>query len=425
MRSRLKVNHRVDCKKNITLIVALCALVAVPLSAQELSDPSESSEGTRVNRDEAIPVGPFIFSPALQLSWQHRDNIFFTPDDEVADQVYLVKARLLFEVPIYESYVSFSYVPQYRDYKDYDFEDKWQHFVDVSTALEFSSGLTLTATYNYVKGNLETREVDPGGELVFGDRNFVKNFVGVGGDYWITGRDGILFDLSWTDLNHEDPQLFYDYTRLTGGLGWIHQLSPILVMDVKYGVEDFTAEDSPYQSNSFRDSTSHALSVGLRGQINPVVATELRVGYGIVNYNIQPGDPPVEDFKGVIVNGFMSWDMAHGSVLRLDLLRAPYPSNFADNANYLAAGGSLMYSIDRGKIFGQARGRFQNNDYQLPDPVTGEKRSDDILSFGLGLGFRFTNYLSLWGTYLYEDRDTIYRYSYTINTFTLGLVVGF
>ena len=53
-------------------------------------------------------------------------------------------------------------------------------------------------------------------------------------------------------------------------------------------------------------------------------------------------------------------------------------------------------------------------------------RSDDIATFGLGLGFRFTEIFSLWGTYLYEDRDsTLDEASYTTNIFTLGLVLGF
>jgi hypothetical protein len=103
----------------------------------------------------------------------------------------------------------------------------------------------------------------------------------------------------------------------------------------------------------------------------------------------------------------------------------PYPSNYGDNANYLAAGGSLMYTLDRGHFFGQVRGRYQNNDYNVPDLTTGELRSDDIYTVGVGLGFRFATYFSLWGTYLYEDRDSLYQYSYTINTFTLGLGVGF
>ena len=408
----------------IGLIVSSATAQQAPSSSGMTSITGEVSE-SGVHSDEAIPVGPFIFSPALQLAWQDRDNIFFTPDNEVRDQLILAKAQLLFEVPIYESYLRFSYTPQYRDYKDYELEDKWQHFFDAAAAFEFSSGLTLNLAYSYIIGNLETREVDPGGEVFFGDRPFNKQWARIGGDYWITGRDGLVFDVSWEDLEYDDPELFYDYTRLTGGIGWLHQISPILVMDVKYGIMDFDAHDSEFENNNFRDSVSHSLTLGFRGQINPVIATELRVGYGVMQYDPQPDEPQVEDFEGAIVNGFISWEMAHGSLLRLDLLRMPYPSAFGDNANYLASGASLMYSLDRGSLFGQLRGRFQNNDYSRPDRITGQDRSDDIYTFGVGLGYRFTYYLSLWGTYLYEDRQSLYRYSYTINTFTLGLVVGF
>jgi len=411
--------------KSIVLFLFLGAAIVSPAHAQGTPDPTEEFGSIGVRSNEAIPVGPFIFSPALQLAWQDRDNIFFTPDNEVQDQLILAKARLLFEVPIYESYFRFSYTPQYRDYKDYELDDKWQHFFDTAAAFEFSSGLTLNLAYGYIIGNLETREVDPGGELYWGDSRFDKQQAQLGGDYWITGRDGIIFNASWEDLEREDPDLFYDYTRLTGGFGWLHQLSPILVMDVKYGITDFDAHNSPDGNNDFRDSISHDITLGFRGQLSPVVATELRVGYAVIEYDPQPGEPQVEDFEGAIVNGFISWDLAHGSLIRLDLLRMPYPSAYGDNANYLASGASLMYSLDRGHIFGQLRGRYQNNDYTQPDPITGEDRSDDIYTWGVGLGVRFTDYLSLWGSYLYEDRDTLYEYSYTINTFTLGLGVGF
>ena len=408
----------------------LSATIAPYLQAQEAPSSSGMSSGTGevgevgVHTDEAIPVGPFIFSPALQISWQDRDNIFFTPDNEVADQLILAKAQLLFEVPVFESYLRFSYTPQYRDYKTYELEDKWQHFFDAAASFEFSSGLTLNLAYSYIIGNLETREIDPGGEVYYGDRPFDKQWAKVGGDYWITARDGLIFNASWEDLEYDDPQLFYDYTRLSGGVGWLHQISPILVMDVSYGIMDFDAHSSPFENNDYRDSVSHSLTVAFRGQVNPVIATEIRVGYGIQQFDPKPGEPQVEDFSGFIANGFISWQLAHGSLLRLDVLRMPYPSAFGDNANYLASGASLAYSLDRGKVFGQFRGRYQNNDYSRPDRITGEDRSDDIYTVGVGLGVRFTYYLSLWGTYLYEDRQSLYRYSYTINTFSLGLVLG-
>ncbi len=60
------------------------------------------------------------------------------------------------------------------------------------------------------------------------------------------------------------------------------------------------------------------------------------------------------------------------------------------------------------------------------DLVTGEDREDPISTVGLGLGYRFGPYISLWGGYLYENRDsTIYRYSYDYSVYTLGLVIGY
>jgi hypothetical protein len=92
----------------------------------------------------------------------------------------------------------------------------------------------------------------------------------------------------------------------------------------------------------------------------------------------------------------------------------------------VAAGGSLIYGLDRGRLFGQLRARYQNNDYELPDPGTGLVRSDDIATFGAGLGYRLSSVLSLHGAYLYEDRDSnISSLNYTSNTFTLGLVLGY
>jgi hypothetical protein len=130
------------------------------------------------NRYEAIPVGPFLFSPAVQLNWQHRDNIFFTPDNEISDQVLMARARFQFELPINESYISFSYTPQFREYADYELDDKWSHFVDVVGGFEFANGLNIDATYKFMEGNLENREVDPGGELYWGDRWYRKHFAG-------------------------------------------------------------------------------------------------------------------------------------------------------------------------------------------------------------------------------------------------------
>lgn len=407
-------------------LVVLCCACPAGVGAQSQTQLStQNARPTAGSSSESIMVGPFLFSPTIQLSWQHRDNIFFTPDNEVADQVFQAGATLLFEVPINESFIHFSYSPLYTDYRTYDLEDKWSHFFDVGGTFTFANGLVVDATYDYIIGNLQTRYVDEGGELYYGDPHFKKQFAGVGVQYWFTHRDGVFVEAGWTDLNNSDPTLFYDYTRISAGLGWIHQLGPNTTMDVRYLRSEFDAHDTEFSSNGFRDSVSDEVTLGLEGQLSPVVGTGIRVGYLGIRYDLQPGDPPISDFKGFIVNGFFDWSLGHGSVIRLELLRSPYPSNYADNANYVATGGALRYNIDRGSIYASASGGFQNNDYELPDPQTGQIRSDDILTLGLGMGYRLTHYFSLWGSYVYEDRDSLYQYSYTTNIFTLGLVLGF
>ncbi len=118
----------------------------------EGGQPSIEPGSSKPNKYEAIPVGPFLFSPALQLNWQYRDNIFFTPTDPVSDQVWMARARFQFELPINESYLLFSYTPQYRDYQDYELDDKWSHFFDFLAGFEFSNGLILDMTYKYMEG---------------------------------------------------------------------------------------------------------------------------------------------------------------------------------------------------------------------------------------------------------------------------------
>ena len=166
----------------VVIGLVLIAASAATVSAQQQGDVEGGAPGIepqrgKPNTHEAIPVGPFLFSPALQLNYQYRDNIFFTPDDEISDTVWMARARFQFELPLNESYLLFSYTPQYRDYVDYELDDKWSHFVDVLGGFEFSNGLILDATYKYMEGNLENRDVDPGGELYWGDRWFTKHFI--------------------------------------------------------------------------------------------------------------------------------------------------------------------------------------------------------------------------------------------------------
>jgi hypothetical protein len=400
----------------LVVLWVITAWLSMPAAAQESPTISQHT-------GEALPLGPFLFSPALELTWEHRDNIFFDPVDPVDDNVYVARARLMLELPIYESYVRFSYTPQYRDYEEYSLEEKWSHFVDLSTVLESSSGLVFQAKYRYVDAALETSEVDPGGELFYGDQRFFKHYAKVGVDYWFTNRDGISIEGDFTDLWYDQPErsLFYDYTRTSAGVGWLHQLTALLVTDLKVRRIEF----EPDNTVAYRRSEADEITVGFRGQWGPITSSEIRVGWRETSYDLEPGDPEISDYSGPVILGHVGWELAHGATLKLDLLRSDFPSNYGPNAYYTATGGGVTYNLNRGRLFGQARLRMQNNDYELPDPATGRERSDDIKTLSLGLGYRFTDLFSLHGSYLYENRESLTRFSYDVNFFKIGVVLGF
>ena len=379
-----------------------------------------AQQDLNINQGEGVPVGPFIFSPAVGVSWESDDNIFLTSDNEESDQIYSIAAKLQFELPVRESYVRFSYTPRYREYADYELNENMAHYVDVDGMFEFASGWELKTAYRFVDGNLDVRQVDPGGELTFGDRQFTKHDLSLQANYWVTERDGITIELGYQDLEN-DEELFYDYDRGHVAIGWLHQLSDGLTMDVQYRYSDFAADET----FEYRSYDSSELTVGFNGLLSPVVRSEVRFGYRTTSYDTSPGAPEFDDFSGFVAEGNVSWEMAHGSTVQLDVVRSEYPSNSGVNAYYAATGGGLTYRYAQGRLFAQARFRLQSNDYEIADPVYGEDRGDDITLYGAGLGYRFNQLLSLRAAYTHRERDSFEPFTYEGNTFLIGLVFGY
>ncbi len=417
----------------VAMLVVMAALI--PFTVHSQGFPTSLGLSSSVQQvppmgNEPIAVGPFLFSPGLQLGWERHSNLYRTTGGAAEDDIYLARLRLLFEVPVRESFVRISYTPQYRESKNRELHNNWDHFFEVSGDFEFSSGLTLGAYYRLVDGDTATSEVDPGYELVFSGQKFTKHTFGINSDYWFTARDGLTLNLNaekveWRGDQNYEGHGWYDYNRTWASVGWLHQLGSLLVMDLSYRYTDYSPED---YDQRFRKYNAHDITLGLRGQLNHVFSTELRLGYMKSDFaNATAAAPEVfEDFSGFVINGNVTWALGHGSTLRLDLRREPFASNYDINPYYDTLGARLLYDLDFGRFFGQARAGYQVSDYQLPDTQWGIVRDDDLLIFGLGLGFRFTDKLALRGSYIYEDRDsTIPTYAYLNKVILIDLILGY
>jgi len=288
--------------------------------------------------------------------------------------------------------------------------------------------LTLGAVYRFVDGDVSTDEVDPGGEMVYSGRRFSKHHFGINTDYWFSATDGLNLNVTamkveWRGEAVPTASSWYDYNQTTARAGWLHQLSPTLVMDLSLGYRDY---EPAVVTETIRKYNATNVTAGFRGQLNDVLSTELRIGYEETDFSTAESlVPGFTDFSGFIVNGNITWALAHGSKLRLDLLRQPFASNYDLNSYYTATGGRILYDLDMGRIYGQVRARLQTNDYDIPDSVLGVKRSDEILILGAGLGFRFTDKLSLRASYIYEDRDSLDPYGYLNKVWLVDLIFGY
>ena len=400
--------------------VTVCLLGGLSvLQAQTLTLRGESL-GVSSTTAQPLPLGPILFSPSADLSWENSDNIFFRAVNPVSDTILLARANLLFELPISNSKVTFSYTPQYRDYSSYQVHQHWSQFAKLDGMFEFASGLKLTTNYRYTSGNQETQEFDPGGEVVFADSQFNLSELRVVADYWLTPLSGVSVEGESTDATFDNKALFYDYKRKGYGVGWLRQVSPTLVMRVTYRHEKF----DPTETYSFRSSSSDEVTIGFQGEVSPVLSSELSVGARRTEFQHTAQAPVFSNYSGLVVRGSLTWALAHESTFRLELLRQDFPSAYGLNAFYTTTGGAATYSLQRGRLFGSLRYRYQRNSYQVADIPTGQRRADKISSYAAQAGYHFSPAFSLRVAYDHEKRDSIQSYGYDANMYLISVVLG-
>ena len=400
----------------VTLAVTVAIAIGPALAgAQGLGSVSTISD----HGVEGIPVGPFLFSPAAQVGWVYRDNVFFKDDAAFGDSIYEAGLRLSFELPVRESSLTFDYQPTYREFADTDFGENLSHLVRSELSLDFPTGLVLGYDYRFLRGAFETGAVDPGGEFVFTGNSFDRHDVNLRASYWLTSRDGFSVNGGYEELDYEESG-FFSYKRDQYGVGWLHQVNDLLVMNVTYSHSVFDADSDL----DYRDYSSDAVTVGFRGSITPTLSSTVDIGWRRTDHDWIPSDEDGGAFSGFVANGHLDLELAHGSKLRLNVRRSEFPSNYADVAYYVSTGAGLSYSLSFGRLGGMLEARFQRNDYDYDD-TTQQSRQDDLLTLSAGINTQFTEMVSLSARYTTQDRDSMTSLSYATDTVSVFLRWGF
>ena len=127
---------------------------------------------------EGLNVGHFLLYPSVDFEYTDSDNVFYSSQDLPEDQIIksgmtVVRPRILMDLPIGGNRIRWVYSPLYRDYTSKSFvqTQRFSHYFDFE-ALHTGPVVTVRGGYHLVLGTEELREVDRGGELVFGTTPF-------------------------------------------------------------------------------------------------------------------------------------------------------------------------------------------------------------------------------------------------------------
>jgi hypothetical protein len=397
------------------VLMCLVALVSVFAFGQE---PAVQDAGTETTK-EGISIGRMVFAPSIEFSYENDDNIFLTESDEVSDDIYVIRPKLLLELPSETSYLRFAWVPQYRDYSDYELNENWSHFFDAEGNFKTSGGLELKVADYYIKdGTLEVSELDPGAELVFNDAPFDKNEAVLDMKYFFSDTTGFGLYADMQDVQFAGGYTnlaWYDWSSETFGASFQRYMNPLLRMAIGVNYTNYSPEDTLV----WREYSGYDYYVQFYGDLTPTVNASIKVGYEDLDF--EGTDDDYADWDADIR---MVWNFAESNDLTLGLVRQAYASNYQDVSSYTNTGFELAYNftISEG-FYGSLGGAFGKNEYSY------STRTDDTWGLIGYLGYHFSPLISARLNLRHEERDSseycTQGCDYAINAVLVNLIVGY
>ncbi len=371
--------------------------------------------------DEApvgIRVGRFAVQPNIDVSWIRGDNLLQTSEAPFVDTAYMVRGRVTATLLESVHDLKLAYEARYRDFQEFDLEDKLTHLMDVGSELELTPTTTARVSNHFVHGAFESQEFDPGGEISASTDRFYRNYTNGVVALDFSERFGAEVEASYNVVKFLDGATeFFDYdTRAFGGT-LVYELSPLTSLLGEY-IHTVTPE--PLERPE-AGSVADMFLVGLRGDITPMLRGEIHAGYATERFDF--ASVP-QDFGGLVADISLTRDFGEMAALTARAGRRTSPSPFDENGYYVSSYAKVQFISPVARNFRVTlSGSMYLNDYPVPD-ASAVLRNDDIFSGGAGLAYFFTPLTFLSVDYRHDQRNSnIELFSYRSNT--VQFMVGF
>lgn len=311
----------IACRRLTALLVALLA-ASVPAVAQTT---------TEKDVPDGIPAGRWFLTPSFDMELVADDNIFRRNDSDPlgtpSDEYATVLGGLGAALPFRSSSLYLGWLGTYYDYRQQNFSRDLEQELEFELEMNFGSGDTLTLSDAYTLGFQDVQSVDEGLELVFEGRAFDLNTWSVEMERREPGRAGYTARLTRTDLNFEgdEPASFFDYRGFQGAVEYRHPIAGRRWILGHGTIRRFDHYEVGGEVGvPFRKELSESLSMGLSGSFRGGSPYYVRLGYGVLDYEIQQS----ESFRGLVADASARFPLGAASGVEISLKRRALPSSF-------------------------------------------------------------------------------------------------
>lgn len=366
-----------------------------------------SCAATAASDPQSIDMGGGKLIPTLSVTFEHDDNIFSQPNNEVSDTKTVVRPEVQWIQESEKRSLAVTYTGDYGLFWDSDDDDYDDHTVSLDAMLSPTDLFRAKVGASY--GWLHDGRGEGGSEGINAlarsePDEYEISTIGVNLDF---GRESAMFgaelDLSEDRIqysNNRNETIFRDrddsywagrlYTRLSGGKTKIF---------VQVSENDITYDNDPLIGGVL-DSTEQGVSVGVEWEATARTSGSIRIGEIDKEFDSvgrQGSDTSVSNWEATVV-----WAPRTYSTFSLTASRAPNETNgtgdFID-ARSITLGWNHSWT-DR---ISTAVAVTDGADTFIGDA---SGRDDDRQVLSLGLNYNWRRWISVGANYTYTERES-------------------
>ena len=389
--------------------------------------------------------GRFNVYPSVTMNYGYDSNIFYSSNDIdtstgiISSREFQLQPRILFDLPMGDSWVRWAFAPMFRNYSTdaYTPTKPWSNNFDLDGHLRLGPRFYTTFRDHFVFGTEELQNVDPGGEVVFGDVPFRNHSPSVEVGCNLGARQGASVVWNYNSVQFQtDDAGFYNYRGHGLQARYNYKVSDVTNTYV-YAGDDTTQQERFIPVADTIDVETQSAGVGLNQVINRSVTTSFTAGYQAITYT----GGSVSNYRGAVLAGNATWLLSDVTRLSFLVRRQPYSSFYLNNNYYLnrAVGVNLMHQAGA-SWYWRAGGGFENNTYSDPlecgvgCPSEGVIRRDRAWRLEGGVGGQATRTVRWFVGYNVQSRSSNILqadadgfgdpFAYNVNRLFLRIEVG-